>query len=140
MQRVNCLSEQLCCLNAFDKAHICTCVRSETQPRYRFFYPEDLGRVRTANNNLAQTPSAHSTMGREMTHKVGPTRDRIACNDGGTYARDELFAGDDLLAHQVPAALALHLVLDVHRCNTSTDVLVYSARNHGRTTESNASR
>lgn len=71
----------------------------------------------------------------DYTHEVGATGDRIAGDDSGSDALEELLAGDDLLAHQVAAALGLHLILDVHACYSCASILGYSTSDHGGTTE-----
>ena len=69
------------------------------------------------------------------TYKVRAAGNRIVSDDRRANARHELFARNDLLAHQVTTALCLNLVLDMAGCDAGTDVLLYGARDHGGATE-----
>ena len=69
-----------------------------------------------------------------MTYKVR-AGDGIASNDCGADARHKFFAGDDLLPHQMPAALSLHLILNVACGEAGTNVLLHGTRDHGGSTE-----
>ena len=69
------------------------------------------------------------------THKVRATGYGVARNDRGADAGEELFARDNLLAHQVTAALGLHLVLDVACGKTCSDVFLHGASDVCRATK-----
>lgn len=58
----------------------------------------------------------------EGAYEVGVSGDGVAGNDGCADASQELFAGDNLLSHEVATALRLHLVLDVARRETDAGV------------------
>lgn len=68
-------------------------------------------------------------------HEVRAARNGVTGDDSSADASEELFAGHDLLAHQVTAALCLDLVLDVTRGKAGADVLGDGACNHGRAAE-----
>lgn len=74
-------------------------------------------------------------MGTVRPYEVRALRNRVASNHCSADASDELLPRDDLLAHQVAAALGLYLILNVARSETSADVLGDSATDHGRSTE-----
>ncbi len=69
-------------------------------------------------------------------HEIRAAGNRVACYDSSADPRQELLAGYDLLSHEMPTALRLHLVLDVHACDTGADILPHCARNIRRSTES----
>lgn len=74
-------------------------------------------------------------MWEKWTYEVGAPWDRVTGNDSSPNTSDELFPRNNLLAHQVSTTLGLDLVLDVHGCNASTDVLVHRTSNHCSATE-----
>ena len=70
------------------------------------------------------------------TYEVGVSGDRVAGNHSCANAGQKLLARDNLLAHKMAAALRLHLVLNVARCETNASVFGDSASDIGGSTES----
>lgn len=119
LERSNGLAEEVFGLDTLDEAHVRARVSSKLQARDRLVHAEHLRRVRAADD-----------------HDVRAAGDLVARNDRRTDAREELLAGDNLLAHQVSAALRLHLVLDVQPCDAGAVVFVNGAGDVGGTAES----
>jgi len=77
----------------------------------------------------------YETVVGKWTYEVGAPWDGITGKNSSPNAGDEFFPRDNLFAHEVSTALCLDLVLDVHGCNASTDVLEHRTSNHRSATE-----
>ena len=71
----------------------------------------------------------------ESAYEVRVSWDGVAGNDGCADTGQELIAGDNLLAHEMAAALRLHLILDVARRETDARVLRDCAGDVGGSTK-----
>ena len=76
----------------------------------------------------------------QSAYEVRISGNGVAGNDSSADAGQELLAGDNLLSHEMAAALRLHLILDVARRETDPSVLGNGAGDVGGSTEATSKR